>query len=137
MRVIWLIWSVRFKASAWTHRPAPGAGANSTSADKRVSFFGHVFPRYEHSGLCLGCQKDQRKQSIARNLIRRALVGEGVVSQQVLGELAAVLLHSMRPAAPGRILVMKQGIKFLDFGLANILCEHRRFQAVTTSALVS
>ena len=44
--------------------------------------------------------KDQRKQSISRNLIRRALVGEGVVSQQVLGELAAVLLHRMKPAVP-------------------------------------
>jgi predicted nucleic acid-binding protein len=44
--------------------------------------------------------KDQRKQSIARGLIRRALVGEGVVSQQVLGEFAAVLLHRMKPAAP-------------------------------------
>ncbi|MGD1073342.1 MAG: PIN domain-containing protein, partial [Bryobacteraceae bacterium] len=43
--------------------------------------------------------KDQRKQSIARGLIRRALVGEGVVSQQVLGEFAAVLLHRMKPAA--------------------------------------
>lgn len=44
--------------------------------------------------------KDQRKQSIARGLVRRALVGEGVVSQQVLGEFAAVLLHRMKPAAP-------------------------------------
>ena len=35
-----------------------------------------------------------------RSLIRRALVGEGAVSQQVLGEFAAVLLHRMKPAAP-------------------------------------
>lgn len=48
--------------------------------------------------------KDQRKQSIASSLIRRALVGEGV-SQQVLGEFAAVLLHKMKPAtSPSEVL---------------------------------
>src|SRR5207249_2969557 len=44
--------------------------------------------------------RDHRKQSIARDLIRRALIGEGLVSQHVLGEFSAVLLHKMKPAPP-------------------------------------
>jgi predicted nucleic acid-binding protein len=44
--------------------------------------------------------KNKRKQSIARGLIRRAVVGEGVVSQHLLGEFSSVLLHKMKPATP-------------------------------------
>src|SRR5258708_3243575 len=45
-------------------------------------------------------KKDKHKQSIARDLIRRALPGEGLVSQHVLGEFSAVLLHKLKPATP-------------------------------------
>jgi predicted nucleic acid-binding protein len=44
--------------------------------------------------------KNKRKQSIARGLIRRAVVGEGVVSQHLLSEFSSVLLHKMKPATP-------------------------------------
>lgn len=40
---------------------------------------------------------DLRKQAIARDLIRRAVSGDGVVSGHVLGEFCAVLLHKIRP----------------------------------------
>ena len=43
--------------------------------------------------------KDPRKQSIARELVEKALLGDGVVSVQVLAEFAATLLHKQRPTA--------------------------------------
>ena len=42
---------------------------------------------------------DSRKQQVAQDLIRRALVGEYVVSSQVLAEFASTLLHKMSPVA--------------------------------------
>jgi predicted nucleic acid-binding protein len=42
--------------------------------------------------------KDGRKQSIARDLIRRAMTGEGAIAQHILNEFAAVLIHQMKPA---------------------------------------
>jgi predicted nucleic acid-binding protein len=42
---------------------------------------------------------DARKQRVAQDLVRRALVGEIVVSTQVLAEFAATLLHKITPAA--------------------------------------
>lgn len=44
------------------------------------------------------------KQGIAKELVRQALAGGGVVSSQVLGELAAVLLHKFSPPAPAKSL---------------------------------
>ena len=41
--------------------------------------------------------KDVRKRNIARTLVRRALPGEGIVSQHILGEFSAVLLHKLKP----------------------------------------
>lgn len=41
--------------------------------------------------------KDPRKQGIARELVEKALLGDGVVSVQVLAEFAATLLHKLRP----------------------------------------
>jgi predicted nucleic acid-binding protein len=40
---------------------------------------------------------DPRKQQIAEDLVRRAVLGEAVISTQVLGEFASVLLHKMAP----------------------------------------
>jgi predicted nucleic acid-binding protein len=40
---------------------------------------------------------DSRKQQIARGLLRRALEGECGISVQVLAELAATLLHKIKP----------------------------------------
>ena len=42
---------------------------------------------------------DSRKQRMAQELIRRALAGECLLSNQVLAEFAATLLHKMQPAA--------------------------------------
>ena len=42
---------------------------------------------------------DTRKQELARELIRRAIGGDAVVSSQVLAEFAATLLHKMTPPA--------------------------------------
>jgi predicted nucleic acid-binding protein len=42
------------------------------------------------------------KQNIAKEFVRRALAGGGVVSSQVLAELAAVLLHKVSPPAPAK-----------------------------------
>ena len=36
---------------------------------------------------------DPRRQSIAENLVRRAIAGDSAISLQVLGEFAATLLH--------------------------------------------
>jgi predicted nucleic acid-binding protein len=44
--------------------------------------------------------KDPRKQGIARELVEKALLGDGVVSVQVLAEFAATLLHKLRPVVP-------------------------------------
>jgi predicted nucleic acid-binding protein len=38
-------------------------------------------------------EKDERKQLIAQDLLRRALLGEMMTSSQVLAEFAATLLH--------------------------------------------
>jgi len=43
---------------------------------------------------------DSRKQRVARDLLRRALAGESVISSQVLSEFAATLLHKF-PSPPG------------------------------------
>jgi predicted nucleic acid-binding protein len=49
--------------------------------------------------------RDPRKQSIARELVRSAMKGEGIVAQHILSEFAAVMLHKMRPAAsPSHVL---------------------------------
>jgi len=40
---------------------------------------------------------DARKQKIAQGIVGKALIGEGVVSSQVLGEFAATLLHKVAP----------------------------------------
>jgi predicted nucleic acid-binding protein len=42
---------------------------------------------------------DLRKQRVARDLVRRALAGQIIVSTQVLAEFATTLLHKMTPAA--------------------------------------
>lgn len=42
---------------------------------------------------------DPAKQQIAQNLVRRAVVGEIVISTQVLAEFAATLLHKISPPA--------------------------------------
>jgi predicted nucleic acid-binding protein len=44
--------------------------------------------------------KDKRKQAIARGLIRRAVIGEGLVSLHLLSEFSSVLLHKMKPPIP-------------------------------------
>ena len=41
---------------------------------------------------------DPAKQSIAQDLVRRAVAGEVVISMQVLAEFAATLLHKLIPA---------------------------------------
>lgn len=43
---------------------------------------------------------DLRKQSIAKNLLRRALNGECVASTQVLAEFASTFLNKLSPPAP-------------------------------------
>jgi predicted nucleic acid-binding protein len=48
---------------------------------------------------------DSRKQRIARDLIRSALVGEFVVSSQVLAEFASTLLHKMSPPAQAKDVI--------------------------------
>jgi len=40
---------------------------------------------------------DPRKQKIADDLVRRAVLGESVISAQVLAEFASVLLHKVSP----------------------------------------
>jgi predicted nucleic acid-binding protein len=42
---------------------------------------------------------DSRKQRVARDLVRKALAGEILVSTQVLAEFVTTLLHKMTPAA--------------------------------------
>lgn len=42
---------------------------------------------------------DARKQRVARDLVRRAVNGEFIVSSQVLAEFASTLLHKMSPPA--------------------------------------
>lgn len=41
-----------------------------------------------------------RKQRIAQDLIRRALDGEGSISNQVLAEFASTFLHKLSPPVP-------------------------------------
>jgi predicted nucleic acid-binding protein len=40
---------------------------------------------------------DPRKQQIAHDLVRRAVLGEAVISTQVLGEFASTLMHKIVP----------------------------------------
>ena len=40
---------------------------------------------------------DARKQQIAHDLVRRAVLGEAVISTQVLGEFASALMHKIVP----------------------------------------
>ena len=42
---------------------------------------------------------DRRKQQTARELVRKGLAGDILLSAQVLAEFAATLLHKMSPAA--------------------------------------
>ena len=42
---------------------------------------------------------DARKQRIARDLVRKAVAGDVLLSTQVLAEFAATLLHKMTPPA--------------------------------------
>jgi predicted nucleic acid-binding protein len=42
------------------------------------------------------------KQSLAKEFVRRAIAGDGVISSQVLAELSAVLLHKLSPPAPAK-----------------------------------
>ncbi len=42
---------------------------------------------------------DQRKQGIAKDIVRRALAGEAVASTQVLSEFASTYLHKFSPPA--------------------------------------
>ena len=41
---------------------------------------------------------DPRKQRIAEDLVKRAVLGDAVISTQVLGEFASVLMHKIEPA---------------------------------------
>ncbi len=41
---------------------------------------------------------DPRKQKIAQELVRRAVLGESAISAQVLGEFASAMLHKISPA---------------------------------------
>jgi predicted nucleic acid-binding protein len=41
---------------------------------------------------------DPRKQQIADDLVKRAVLGEAMISTQVLGEFASVLMHKIVPA---------------------------------------
>jgi predicted nucleic acid-binding protein len=43
--------------------------------------------------------RDQRKQEIARAIVRRALAGGGAASTQVLSEFASTFLHKLSPPA--------------------------------------
>lgn len=45
-------------------------------------------------------ESDARKQSIAREIVRKAFVSGSVISLQVLGELSRTLLHKFRPPLP-------------------------------------
>ena len=45
---------------------------------------------------------DKQKQNAARDLVRRALAGEILISTQVLAEFCAVLLHKMSPPAAAK-----------------------------------
>ena len=45
---------------------------------------------------------DQRKQHASRDLVRRAIAGEILISTQVLSEFCAVLLHKMSPPAAAK-----------------------------------
>jgi predicted nucleic acid-binding protein len=44
-------------------------------------------------------QGDSRRRRIARDLVRRAVAGDILMSTQVLAEFAATLLHKIKPAA--------------------------------------
>lgn len=50
--------------------------------------------------------RDPRKQTIAQNLIHRALDGEIAASSQVLGEFASTLLHRLNPPVKPADLAM-------------------------------
>ncbi len=42
---------------------------------------------------------DPRKQSVARELVRKAIAGELITSTQALAEFASTFLHKIKPAA--------------------------------------
>jgi predicted nucleic acid-binding protein len=44
-------------------------------------------------------QGDSRRRRIARDLVRRAVAGDILMSTQVVAEFAATLLHKIKPAA--------------------------------------
>jgi predicted nucleic acid-binding protein len=48
---------------------------------------------------------DPVKQRVAKELVRRAVAGEFVISAQVLGEFAATLLHKVSPPAADDLIV--------------------------------
>jgi predicted nucleic acid-binding protein len=48
---------------------------------------------------------DPKKQSLAQELIRRALAGEFIISVQVLSEFASTLFHKISPPATAEQLV--------------------------------
>jgi predicted nucleic acid-binding protein len=48
---------------------------------------------------------DPRKQSLAQELIRRALAGEFLISAQVLSEFASTLFHKISPPATTEQLI--------------------------------
>jgi predicted nucleic acid-binding protein len=48
---------------------------------------------------------DPRKQRIAANLVRDAVTGKVVISNQVLAEFAAILLHRRQPPAAPEALI--------------------------------
>ena len=49
--------------------------------------------------------RDPRKYQIARELLRQAIKGEGIISVQVLGEVATAQLHKLSPAMSGRAVL--------------------------------
>jgi len=69
----------------------PGLVPNSTSGDSGL------FLLDTNILVCAWDASDRDKSGIARDLIRRAVDGEGVVAASIPGEFAAVLLHKVRP----------------------------------------
>jgi predicted nucleic acid-binding protein len=58
--------------------------------------------------------RDDRKQQIAQNLVRKALAGDGVTSMQALSEMAAALSHKISPpSTPERVLKLLDSLSGL------------------------
>jgi predicted nucleic acid-binding protein len=74
---------------------------------------------------------DARKQSIAQEIVARALAGEGLISTQVLSEFAVTLLHKLSPPAHPddvtQVLDYLSPIKLVspDFGVVRRAVEAR------------